>query len=328
VLASIRPTMAPRESDTDLTLPFLVSAKVKKSLGSIPMVLDTLRKPFAFLHLARLDRKAGEDATSGRSIASSYRYFAWWAFVCLCAFAAISLTTLLYVVWDSLKTYVYPGWYEIVRTGFPWLDVNHWLEYKPNPANIPGRLVALSLGLAGTKYYLDIFATLTTRGIPGISSRAAEFFMRFNSFWFGIGVVFGNLFLVQHWLLVCAVAVMPIVANNYFCYRLANREVMTGEREFSTIADSGLKRKIDEYASWWQMMLGYTLMLATVGWLTETHIITQTWPFAVLAICLNMIKLYASNCGRLAPGLRASLTRAFVTGQRLEALRKRRILGA
>jgi hypothetical protein len=178
--------------------------------------------------------------------------------------------------------------------------------------------------MCATKYYLDIFATLTTRRIAGWQPRAIEGLIRFNAIWFAIGVVVGDLFFVRHWLLASAVAVMPIAANNAAWYALSRRLATEGEREFSTVRRSGFRRAIAERSGWWEQMSGYGVAILLIGVLAERGIVAQTWPFALIVIGINMIKLYWSNCTKAAPGLRADLTRTFVIGERLEYLRRRR----
>jgi hypothetical protein len=180
----------------------------------------------------------------------------------------------------------------------------------------------LTFGAAAVRYYLAIFANLTTQRMRWTRGRrAVEIAMR--------GIVLGPLALTfellqfQYWMLLTAAFMVVVVLNNYLCWNLARRLAAAGREAFSTIRSSDLVADVERFSEWWKQMLGYVFVLTLVGLLSVQHVARDLVLWDLVAMAANVLKLFMSNCGKLAPGTRANLRRAFVTGQRLEALEAR-----
>jgi hypothetical protein len=137
---------------------------------------------------------------------------------------------------------------------------------------------------------------------------------------YGPALVALSVWLLPDWMLVTAALMLWIVLDNYLSCELATRLARRGERAFSTIRDSDLLENLDKFSEWWTLMLAYAVVLIAIAALVRLGLAHDVWVYALVVIALNMVKLYRSNCGKLAPGVRASLRRALVTGERLEAL--------
>jgi hypothetical protein len=188
-------------------------------------------------------------------------------------------------------------------------------------------LVFLTVGLVAARYYLEIFSSLTVRRLPRtLETTVVEALMRLCALWVGPIVLIANLFVGRHWGIFGWVMAL-IVANNYACWRLADRLVREGEREFSTMKRSDLRHSIQVYAEWWKLMFAYAVVVTFLGILVEAGLAHDLVIYSFVLMAVNMLSLYRSNCGKKAPGLRASLSRAYVGGERLHALTRRRAAG-
>jgi hypothetical protein len=251
----------------------------------------------------------------GGGLAAEFRPFYRWALLCSAG---------LVVIWALILKPL-------------WDDVQH-LPLHPFPFGWPAgwqdvaiRLVVLTFGLTATRYYLEIFSmlTLTTvRRTAGVL--AAQVLMRVMAVG-GMAIVLLYLVLDRltsglvssNWLLYWGVAMGFIFANNLASYQVAMSFVSRGERVFSTIGLSDLHRSVDAFAEWWKLMLAYGGVLCLFDGLIALGLSRDVIPYAILVMLVNILALYRGNCGRKAPGLRATLARAYVTGQRLDARERR-----
>jgi hypothetical protein len=297
-------------------------------LGSLPHMVGAVRRPLEFAAAAQLlDRRRGPAAGDTDS-----RYLFWWVFACSCGWLAIWLVVGGGLVSDLLHTSLLPDPQDVLRSTWPLVDLRalaaHYQALYTGPPRdwqgVLGRLVVLSFGVTAARYYLDIFATLTTRRLRSTRGRRrVEAAMRLTALGFGPGLVALSVWLLSDWMLATAGLMLWIVLNNYLSCELATRLAQRGERAFSTIRDSDLRENLDKFSEWWKLMLAYCVALIALGVLVRLGFARDVWVYALAVIALNMIKLYRSNCGKLAPGVRASLRRAYVTGERLESLDRR-----
>lgn len=327
VLSTVAPTLAPEPPDIKAGALARVASAIADASDTIYSVLEfePIKRPLQFRKVAR----EGDPGTR-----REFGYFFDWALACTFGWAIVWILTSAYVLNETLHGTLIPALPEVVQPGFPPVSwdaiVRHYATLGSSGLtgleNLPGRLVALTFGLAGTRYYLEIFGMLSVRGILSAKSRQiVEWSMRLSALWFAPLVILGNLFFVRHWLLFSAVALIPVCTNNYLCWRLASQLVKQGRTEFSTVRNSEVGQSISAYSEWWKLMAMYGGMLVVIGLLTEVGLAHDIWVYAVVVIAVNMLKLYRSNCGKLAPALRAALSHAFVTGERLDALDSRRV---
>jgi serine/threonine protein kinase len=328
VLATVAPTLKSQHPTLQTAgLQWLEStvANIWDSISSV-LEFEPIKRPLQFRKVAR-----GGDAGTRQE----FGYFFDWALACMFGWAIVWILTSAYILNETLHGTLLPALSEVIQPGFPPVSwdsiVRHYEALTSGRVtgldNLPGRLVALTFGLAATRYYLEILGMLSVRGVRSAKSRqVVEWSMRLNALWFAPIVLVGNLFFVRHWLLFSAAALVPVCANNYLCWRLATQLVDQGRSEFSTVRNSDVGQSISAYAEWWKLMVMYGGMLIVIGALTEVGLARDIWVYAVVVIAVNMLKLYRSNCGKLAPALRAALSHAFVTGERLDALERRRTM--
>jgi serine/threonine protein kinase len=295
-------------------------------LGSLPMMLKAVREPLGYARVAAQNSALGTD----------YRYLFAWVFLGSVGWAAAWSSTIAHL-WSD------PAFGSLPRSAKDLVDL---LLHPDRLGALPHRylalefvstdrwesflasLVVLSVGLAAARYYLEIFAPLTLRRLRrSASSVAVEALMRLTAVWVAPIVLVANLYVGRHWGLFGWVMVV-IVANNYACWRLAAGLVHRGEPEFSTMRRSDLRHSIDAFSEWWKLMAAYGVVITTLGVLVELGLAHDLVLYSLVVIAVNMIKLYRSNSGKLAPGVRATLSRAFVCGERLQALERRRATAA
>ncbi len=288
-------------------------------LGSLPMMVSAVRRP---VELWRVSRQSS-------SLTGEFDYLFKMALLCSVGWAITYAVTGLGVAIDTSQLSLFPAPQELLQPQFPFVDwtapLRHYAPLlrgiPPGWERLPGRLVIFTFGITAARYYQEIFSMLSPRRLgstPG--SPIVEIVTRASIFWFPPLAVAGNVWLVDHWLLAGFVAAPAIALNNYVNWRLARRLVALGEQAFSTVRSSELSQSIAAYSEWWKLMAWYGVCMGVLGFMTEVGLARDLLIYGFVVSALNMLKLYRSNCGKLAPALRASLSRSFVTGERLEAL--------
>jgi len=53
----------------------------------------------------------------------------------------------------------------------------------------------------------------------------------------------------------------------------------------------------------------------------QAHVVHDVWVYVLSIAALNIVSLYAVKCIYFAPSIRASLTRAFIAGERYDTKR-------
>jgi hypothetical protein len=302
-------------------------ARLASMLGSVTFLAGPVRRPLEFARVAGLFQRS----RVGNETVDLYRYLFWFVFACsigwYCMLAVVGGDLVYRFVGSSLA----PDLHDAIRAGWPPIDVRavqaQYASLSAHTVDWYGvlvRLVVLSFGATAVRYYLDIFAPLTVRPLrvtPG--RRMAEFVMRLTEVGAAPLVLVLYLWFLNDWLIGFSVATAWIALNNRLSWRLASRLSDRGERELSTVAKSDLSQSLGVFSQWWWLMACYSAMLLAFGIAARGSLHGFTWALAVMVIVLNILKLYRSNCGKLAPGVRASLHRAFITGQRLEELDRR-----
>jgi len=323
-LATMSPTLgAAKTADGPL-------GRLAAALGSIAFLAGPVRRPLEFVRVAGL-LPPRRDCDP---VAARYRYLFWFLAACslgwYCLLAIISGD----LVYRILGTSLFPDLPSVLRAGWPPVDIHAVQAYYAGASahtvdwpGVLGRLVVLSFGATAVRYYIDIFAPLTTTALrvtPG--RRPVEFVMRLTEVGAAPLLIVLYLWFLNDWLIGSAIATAWIALNNCLSWRLAARLAARGERALTTVAGSDLAQSLAAFSQWWSLMASYSALLLVFGFAVRAGVVGFTWVLAVLVIALNVLKLYRSNCGKLAPGVRASLLRAFVIGQRLEELDRRRTI--
>lgn len=188
-------------------------------------------------------------------------------------------------------------------------------DYTQNTllANLPGRAVALSFSFVGTKYYVNIFGTLSAKGM----SRVTEFFMRANAICFAFPIWYTLFVNPKAWGIAAGTGSILTTLNNYLTYRLAVRSRKELENAFGQSMPISIDGFIDEYRNWYQLMGQYGVMLMAIGLSIRFGIVQDEIVYASITIFVNW-KMLRYNCSgdeadRIRGGLEyaiASLARA------------------
>jgi hypothetical protein len=297
-------------------------------LGSVAFLGGPVKRPFEFARVAGLfPRHRVTDET-----ANLYRYLFWFVFACSLGWAGLLLVVGPDLAYRLLGISLLPNPHDVLSASWPPIDLSavwaHYAALSGRAVDWPGllvRLVVLSFGATAIRYYLDIFAPLTTRPLrvtPG--RRPVEIVIRLTQVGAEPLLIVAYVWFLGDWLIASSVATAWIALNNRLSWRLASRLAARGEGEFSTVRGSDLSQALGAFSQWWSLMASYSAMLLVFGIAVKISLGGFAWALAIQVIAFNVIKLYRSDCGKLAPGVRASLHRAFVTGQRLEELDRRR----
>lgn len=182
-----------------------------------------------------------------------------------------------------------------------------WREY------LPGRMVALSFSLIGAQYYINIFSTIYAYDIDW----KLESVIRLTSFSYLVPVGWA-VFVPSHWPFCSALGVLPIVLNNYLCYRYARDASREINSFFNLPSTTDVDNFLKLFNNWWELMLFYDAGLWVIGVSLYLEIAQDEWVYALLvSIGINIIKMYRQNCVRDAPDVRSGLRRLFNGYRRL-----------
>jgi serine/threonine protein kinase len=327
-LARTTPTLTPRPAAGDAWYQRL-SATLADRFGSLTqlpaMALDMpVAKPLKMLKVLRT-LKTGDD------LAADFRSFSRWATICTVGWAVIWVTSLKYIHDEAPLPPFPPPWHQLLVAHYPFVNlsalVHPYSQVHVDWPTLPARLVALTFGVTVTKYYLEIFSMLGVGRVWKMSRAPGLLVTAGLTRLMALGVVLvllANWRFTQHWLLFWGAGMLFVVANNYANYRTASGFVREGREVFSTIRNSELHQSVATYAEWWKLMLAYGAGIAWIDVMIDIGLAGDFIMYAIIVMAANLLILYRGNCGTKAPWLRATLARAFVTGERLEA-RKRRL---
>jgi serine/threonine protein kinase len=252
-----------------------------------------------------------------------------WSVVCAANWYMISIVVFVWALryWGVDN---FPASVDILKKllgqekGLPFIDSLMASEYKLglSAINIQALLLALSFGLVSTKYYQSIYAGLTARPISGIATFMSEFLMRFNTFWVGGPILAAILINPRWWPWCAATGYIIVAANDLFSNSLASRFVNKASLKFSSVPGH-MRQSVRAHGEWWRIMALYAAILFFLAYALADGLVFDWWVYACLIIMVNIGKLYTSNASRLAPAVRGTLARAFVLGEKIEALRRR-----
>jgi serine/threonine protein kinase len=316
-LAEIAAGTAPKRANTDSSFGSLISLllfKEPKAIlqASVTQPSDPPDTPSGWLAIIHKLRKAGGASEEHRRTLR----LGLWATACSAACYLCVLAIVSYALADLRASRN-----NRVDNLAAWMGT-HVGRHAPflvsavryNPGNFPARLVALTFALLGARYYLNIFATLSCRA----QNRMTEAVIRSQAVFFVAPILAGNAISPHLWPFFAAGASWAAL-NNWMCHSLASSNLARAtEAGFTTLGDN-VRADVQEYRTWWWLMLLYGVGLAGLGVAFALHIgHDQLVDAVMIGIGLNIFKLYVSNCGTLAPTVRSCLARSFAAGDRLK----------
>jgi serine/threonine protein kinase len=189
--------------------------------------------------------------------------------------------------------------------------------------NLPGRLVILSFVTISADYYMNIFSGISFWSFSTMYAKLTDIWIRFAAVSCLPLAVLVYFWQPQSWALYSALGTLIITINNVLtyktCVRLLNSPTEHGPVR-STVeagrADLADFFRPGEFGSWASLMLWYSFGLLGVGLLLHFHVAHDTWVYATLFICLNILKIEYSNCNAQAPKVRGNVARVIALGWR------------
>ncbi len=170
--------------------------------------------------------------------------------------------------------------------------------------NLAGWSVAVSGSIITTKYYLGIFAGLSTSGMPGwswLTTRLCAF-----TIW---GPIFYAFFVDSRaWPICAALGLTVVVINNYVWYLVgcnAKAKIAASDMRVSPYMD----QTIEYLQEWWMTAGVFVLFMYIVAALLSRHVLVDVGFYAVAVAFGANAKMYYINCTRDAPLVRTGLHR-------------------
>jgi serine/threonine protein kinase len=203
------------------------------------------------------------------------------------------------------------GIYAVTALAFGYFSYND-LKTGDWVTNLPGRLVAFSFSLVATRYYVNVFSTLSTKGIQSNDAKRIERWLRFSSFYSWLPIWIALTIYPKAWPFCTAVGSIFTVAINYYCYKLAvlaksKLEQLSDRYEVST---RWVDEFISDYKAWYEIFALCGAWFFVIGVLLWTHVVEDVWVYAILTIIAN-IKMFIWNCsGTYAAKVRSGLQRS------------------
>jgi hypothetical protein len=177
---------------------------------------------------------------------------------------------------------------------------------------LPGRIVGLSFSIVATRYYLNIFSSISTRSID----KFVDYFIRFNAFCFSLPVFWALLVNPKDWPICSAIGVLLVALNNQFCLNLAKK----AKKEITP--SSSIRAFLDTFKNWPYLMFIYSGGLVAISVLFHINYAKDEMIYALtVAIFINLFNMYYTNSTKDAPTIRGGLERLFIGLERAEMLK-------
>lgn len=287
--------------------------------------LYKLREPRRQFRLFR----AGQRRRGAESIIDDTGWLLFWSAMCSLNWYLTTGVIFLWALRDvGIENFPLPV--EVVtklsgQDGLPGIDALRVGSYELglHAVNIQALVLAFSFTLVATKYYQSIYSRLRVQPARGLLAHATEFAMRFNSCWVGGPILVAILVNPLWWPWCAAIGYFGTTSNDFFSHRLAERSLRKGLAEFSSIPPHSVD-SLRSYGEWWRIMFVYAVILSFLAYGLTIGSVRDWSVYAGLIALVNLAKLYPSNCSRLAPTVRGTLSRCLVLNERLNAVRSGR----
>lgn len=267
-------------------------------------------------------RRRWKEAAALRS--SHFKFLFHWSIVvqsaCLLAIAAFFWT----VVAVPVARLCDIGNHCVLPVNVPPLPISPTLAAN-RIALLPGRWLAFSFSIVLSRYYANIFATLSPSRIRMAEIRTLAvltgFVMRAFPIFCIITAYFAIVFDPKAWAYWSAFGMIGIASNNFLSYRMAVRtNTLVQQKGLYMRPSTYLKDEVTKFGSWWSMVTVYGFCLWALGFLLVHGYAKDEWLYALLAsICLNLILMLRQHCTKRAPGIRTMLRRIIWRLERLQA---------
>lgn len=202
-----------------------------------------------------------------------------------------------------------------------------YLAYRPGELinNFPGRLVAITFGLAAFLYYMRIFSTVSflVKGSDEKLFAVTEFWLRWHGpiFCF-LPIMYAILYQPMAWPICSSIGLTAIGINNLLTWWVAKRIAASLHHGditvFSTIDPAQTRQFINiDYKQWWTSIFIYSGSLFLLGLWLLTGRSNDVWVYTIITVAMN-VTIIDWNCRKLVPLARGELARLCYARLRLQ----------
>ncbi len=255
-----------------------------------------------------------------------------WSFVAAAVWAVTNTVVITWLLRDLNL-----GWgnrtVELVQhlthdpTGLPVIDAWRRGDYHvPDwQANLPARIVGFSYALAAPKYYEIISSGLTPlvvgRRVGAMSwlALATEAVMRMMALLPCALVLAVTLVEPRWWPVNSAIGQVSLCLTNYMTLFFARTAIARSRRlGLSTVpADDSKITGLSSFAQWAPTSLFYAAAVLTIGVLLYTHVLEDTYVYALGAAATNIFVFYVIKTGIGGPMIRVVIVRSHLAAERV-----------
>lgn len=197
----------------------------------------------------------------------------------------------------------------------------YYLFEEKDYKGLPGRIVGISFSLVATRYYQNIFSSISIRRI----NKLTNFFIRFNSWCFSIPVLWALIVNPEDWPFCAAVGVFFVTINNFLCYKLAGKAQINIKEALRLPPSSSINAFFSTFYNWPYLMFLYAIGLVVVGILLDIGVAKDEFIYAVIVAAINLLNMYYTNCTKDAPTIRGGLERLFFGMERANGLKVKQV---
>jgi len=297
------------ELELELQVDIQVAERKSGALGTAFGVLTGIKDILKEMDKTIEALNQGQDADRRNDVKRLKTYCSGTGIVFLAVLATFGFVTFDYKDWAAAREFL-----------FGVKAVSRW-------AYLPGLLVGLSFSVLASRYYLNIFARLSTRpcsvyGPFKAQVNRSDLWMRINAWSFGLFTIGGMLISARLWPIICALAVLPVGINNYYAFKLSEAARKEIDKTLRLPASNEPEHFLIEFSSWGRGMGLYAFVLICLWPLLSLFpgLPRDQWIYAVAVIMINRLMI-KRQCTRLAPLVRGGLHRLVQRMSRVARIR-------
>lgn len=280
--------------------------------------------------LWRMRRQQSARPAANRGLFSNWLLA--WSFVAAVVWAVTNTVVITWLLRDLNL-----GWgnrtVELVQhlthdpTGLPVVDAWRRGDYHVPDwrANLPARIVGFSYALAAPKYYEIISSGLTPlvvgrrAGAMSWLALATEAVMRMMAL-LPCGLVLAcTLVEPRWWPINSAIGQLSLCLTNYTTLFFARTVIARSRRlKLSTVpTDDSKITGLSSFTQWAPTSLFYATAVLTIGVLLYTHVLEDTYVYALGAAATNIFVFYVIKTGTGGPMIRVAIVRTHLAAERV-----------
>jgi hypothetical protein len=194
---------------------------------------------------------------------------------------------------------------------------------------LPGRLVALSFAVLLTKYYVEVFGSLTTWRLHFSRTRRltrlSEIVIRSFPVLSMAPIFYALVVDPKAWPFCSALGLAFTSLTNWVVYSLATRVRSSAAATFDLPHSPFVADQIATFGHWWKTIFLYLGSMVILGFVVRAGLAQDEWLYAIfVSVFANILIMYRHHCSEAAPAVRSALQRLIWTTKRLELKERRR----